>query len=57
MFGHIKYDRRNIAEVPLVVSQWVRGKNGAWEKHIVANGKFTKVPLAKEKLFFLAGSK
>jgi len=42
MFGHIKYDKRNIAEVPLVVSQWVKGKNGAWDKHIIATGKFHK---------------
>ena len=43
--------------MPVVVAQWVMTKNGGWDKRVIANGGFPGVPLAKEKLFFLPGSK
>ena len=57
VFGPIKYDNQNVSVMPVVVAEWVKTKNGGWDKRVIANGGFPGVPLAKEKLFFLPGSK
>ncbi len=59
VFGPLKYDDQNVAVMPVVMAQWVKATNGKWkfEKRVVSNGGFPGVPLAKEKLFFLPGSK
>jgi branched-chain amino acid transport system substrate-binding protein len=57
IFGLIKYNDQNLVDTPVVVAQWVRTKNGGWDKRVIANGGFPGIPLAKEKLFFLPGSK
>ena len=56
VYGPIKYDKQHIAEMPVVAAQWVKTKNG-WDKRIIATAGFSGIPLAKEKLFFLPGSK
>ncbi len=56
VYGPIKYDKQHIAEMPVVAAQWVKTKNG-WDKRIISNAGFPGIPLAKEKLFFLPGSK
>ena len=57
VFGPIKYNSENVAVTPVVVAQWVKLGNGKWDKRVIANGGFPGMPLAKEKLFFLPGSK
>jgi branched-chain amino acid transport system substrate-binding protein len=57
IFGLIKYNDQNLVDTPVVIAQWVRTKNGGWDKRVIANGGFPGIPLAKEKLFFLPGSK
>ncbi|MGO8719355.1 MAG: ABC transporter substrate-binding protein [Acidobacteriaceae bacterium] len=57
IFGPVKYDDRDVSVMPVVVAQWTRTKNGGWDKRVIADGGFPGVPLAKEKLFFLPGSK
>ncbi len=57
VFGPIKYNSENVAVTPVVVAQWVKLGNGKWDKRVIANGGFPGIPLAKEKLFFLPGSK
>ncbi len=57
VFGLIKYDNQNLVDTPVVIAQWVMTKNGKFDKRVIANGGFPGVPLAKEKLFFLPGSK
>jgi len=57
IYGHIQYNKQNIAEVPVVVSQWKKGEDGKWGKNIISNGAFKNISEADEKLFFLPGSK
>ena len=56
VFGPVKYNDQDYAVMPVVMAQWVKTKDG-WEKRVIANGGFPGAPLAKEKLFFLPGSK
>jgi branched-chain amino acid transport system substrate-binding protein len=56
VFGPVKYNDQNYTVMPVVMAQWVKTKDG-WEKRVIANGGFPGAPLAKEKLFFLPGSK
>jgi len=55
-YGHMKYDERNISEVPVVVSQWKKGDKFPWEKNVLSNRKFPEIPISDEKLFFLPSS-
>ena len=57
IYGHIQYNNKNIAEVPVVVSQWRKGEDGKWGKDIISNGSFKEIPVSNKALFFLPGSK
>ncbi len=57
VYGHIKYNEKHVAEVPVVVSQWQKKDDGTWTKNVLARGEFEDIPLSENKLFFLPGSK
>jgi branched-chain amino acid transport system substrate-binding protein len=56
-YGRIKYDERNVGEVPIIVSQWVVKEDGTIYKNVIANRNFEEIPLSDEEPFFIPGSK
>lgn len=57
VYGHIQYDERNISEMPVVQSQWLKGKDGKWGKVVVANGAFKDIPVSEQEMILIPGSK
>lgn len=57
VIGHIQYNEQNFSEAKLVGGQWVKGKTWPWELNIISNKQVPTVPLAKDPLFFMPGSK
>ena len=48
---HVKYNKENWSETPLVGGQWVKGKKWPWELQIISNKQNPNIPLTGEMIF------
>lgn len=57
VIGHIQYNDKNYSETPLVGGQWIKGKTWPWEKITITNKLAPSIPLSKESMINIPGSK
>jgi hypothetical protein len=48
---HVRCNKENWSETPLVSGRWVKGKKRPWELQIISNRQNPNIPLTAKMLF------
>lgn len=57
IIGHIQFNDQNFAVTAIAGGQWVKGKTWPYEKIVINNKTAPEIPLSKEPMIYMPGSK